>query len=363
MNLILKVNGVEYGGWKDINIGAGIDRVCRDFTLSITWKWAGNTNVLNRIKPFDLCEVWIDGDKIITGYIYSAPINYSADTVQTTITGRSLTSSLVDCSAIGNSQYRKRKAGDVITAIAKEYGVKVIDNSGSTELLDFVIEKGEKCFEAFQRIIKNERLLITDNGDGELVLANVGELKADDALVLGKNILACNAENNWSEVYSEYRVNSQSASGAPNEADDDDADSHNVEGGFTFERSIKNELPIKRVLVIKSDGKSSSAQLNARLEFEKLNRLGKAKERTYTVQGWRQSNGKLWLPNMLVEIDDWLAGVTGQMLITEVSYRVSNGHTAELKLSSPEGYGEFKERVVKKNKDTGDKWAFVPKGT
>lgn len=35
----LRVDGMDYGGWTGIQIGAGIERQARDFRLSVCWNW------------------------------------------------------------------------------------------------------------------------------------------------------------------------------------------------------------------------------------------------------------------------------------------------------------------------------------
>ena len=34
----LTVDGLDYGGWKKVEISAGLERQARDFNLSITWQ-------------------------------------------------------------------------------------------------------------------------------------------------------------------------------------------------------------------------------------------------------------------------------------------------------------------------------------
>src|SRR5471030_167770 len=71
----LTVGGMEYGGWKSVEISADLERQFRTFKLNITWQWPGQT-VDQRIKPGDACEVRIGKDLVLTGYVFKAPISY-----------------------------------------------------------------------------------------------------------------------------------------------------------------------------------------------------------------------------------------------------------------------------------------------
>ena len=361
MQIVLTVNGTSFDGWKSIRISAGLDRLARDFDLGITFKMPGNTDIYKRVSPYDECTLTIDGEPILTGYVYAVPIRYDASTVSISLVGRSKTSLLIDCSTLGKSQYKATSAERIITEICAEYGIEVDNQKAVTgTLISFVTEKGEKVIDSLRKIIAKHRIVLTDDGEGRLVIAKIGAIKANDALVLGENILQCDAPNDWKEVYSEYRIAAQSASGAPNDADD--GDGSEVEGGFTFERSITGELKPRRVLVIRESGKAISASVDARLQWEKLKRIADAKQRTYTVSGWQQSNGELWKPNQLVLVKDPLSGVEAEMLITECNYLSNPVLKTEITVSDPQGFGEIPQTNNSKNTQKNKPWNFIPKG-
>ena len=70
----LTVDGLDYGGWKKVEISAGLERQARDFNLSITWRWPGQT-VSIPIRQGAKCQVRIGGDLILTGWVFSTPIS------------------------------------------------------------------------------------------------------------------------------------------------------------------------------------------------------------------------------------------------------------------------------------------------
>ncbi len=95
----LRVNGVDYAGWLDVEITAGIERQSRSFNLSITRSWPNAPANIRSVKKGDLCELYIGSDKVLTGFVDSTPFSYSADSIALSISGRSKTADLVDCAA------------------------------------------------------------------------------------------------------------------------------------------------------------------------------------------------------------------------------------------------------------------------
>src|SRR5690606_29971045 len=94
----LTVDGVDYAGWKEVEISAGIERQARDFRLVVTWRWPGSESKPLRIRHGARCEVRIGVDLVLTGYVDATPIRYDKHAITTSVNGRSLTQDLIDCS-------------------------------------------------------------------------------------------------------------------------------------------------------------------------------------------------------------------------------------------------------------------------
>lgn len=83
----------------------------------------------------------------------------------------------------------------------------------------------------------------------------------------------------------------------------------------------------------------AQAQAQARASWERSTRMGKALSATYTVQGWRQSNGQLWKHNMVVRVVDPIIGFDRDMLIAEITYSLSDqGVTTKMLVGPPDGF-------------------------
>ncbi|EGN7582172.1 baseplate protein, partial [Escherichia coli] len=131
-NVTLRVNGREWNGWTSVRIGAGIERLARDFSVEITRQWPGDegiTTLQPRIKNGSKVEVLIGDELVITGWVEATPVRYDARSVSTGIAGRSLTADLIDCAA-EPTQFNGRSLVQIAQALAAPFGIEVV-NSGA----------------------------------------------------------------------------------------------------------------------------------------------------------------------------------------------------------------------------------------
>ncbi|WP_166359280.1 phage baseplate assembly protein [Pseudomonas akapageensis] len=353
----LTVDGLDYGGWKTVEISAGLERQARDFTLGITWRWPGQT-VAVPIRQGAKCEVRIGNDLVLTGWVFATPINYDDKQISLSVSGRSLTADLVDCAAVNKpGQWSGQGVLNIVSALAAPYGLPVRSEIAETgKLSDHTIEPGETVFESIDRLLTLFRVFSTDDAQGAVVLARPGSQgRAMDVLELGKNVLSGSAPLDFSGVFSEYQVLGQ-RSGTDSEFGQQASE---VSASVSDDRTTR-----KRALIIHESGQMTPELAQSRANWERGNRIGKALTTTYKVQGWRQSNGALWRHNMLVRVVDPLIGFDRDMLIAEVTYSLSDqGTTTTLVVGPPDGFepeplDPHKKRKVKKG-GNGDNFEYL----
>jgi len=348
----LRVNGTDFKGWLEVEIVAGIERQARDFSLAITRNWPGATDIPRRVRPGDVCEVWIGSDKLLTGYVDATPISYDSRQVSVGVKGRSKTADLVDCSAnFGKGQWRGRKIESIAKDLAAVYGIGIITEVDTgNAIAEHQIQPGETVFESLSRMLALRQLLSTDDADGNLVLVNPGSGgRAGTALELGKNIKTADAALDYKDVYGTYICKGQRAG-----TDLDAAENIAESASQATDKNVKRP----RTLILTQTGQVTTQMCRDRVNYEALYRAAKALETTYTVQGWRQQDGSLWLPNQLVRVRDGVIGFDDDMLIIEVAYRISgSGTTASIKVGPPAGYIPSPEATKqKKQKGSGSGW-------
>jgi prophage tail gpP-like protein len=350
----LVVNDKEYGGWKSVSITAGIERQARDFDLSVTDRWPGQTDIPRRIRPGDLCEVFIGDDRILTGYVDATPINYDATQISVGVKGRSKTGDLVDCSAINKpGSWAGAKIERIAADLAGTYGIKVTTQRDTGAALAHTIDQGETVFESIDRMLKLRQLLATDDELGRLVFIDVGSAgTAKTSLKLGDNVKSAEAPLDYKDVYTEYICKGQRAG-----TDDDFGDTVAGESAALTDTSV---LSRRRVLLKKSSGQTDGGTAAQRVKYEQAHRKAKALETTYTVQGWRQADGSLWRHNMFVRVIDPVIGFDDEFVISEITYSLSeDGQIAKIQVGPKDGYvNSPAKKAVKKGGDGGE-WKDV----
>lgn len=355
----LTVDGMDYGGWKDVSIGVGVERQARDFDLSITWRWPGSTDQVRPVRHGSRCEVRIGRDLVVTGWVDSSPIRYTKSEASMQIRGRSLTGDLVDCCPDDKpGQWKGQRIEQVVRSLVGPYGIKVVNEGrDSTMIPNHTVKPGETIFESIDRLLTVSRLFSTDDGQGRLVMARPGSAgRAVDRLVLGENILEGDASLDFSRVFSEYVAKGQRA-----EADDEDpADASEVVGS-----SVDDRIGRRRRLVINEAGQVTKDLAQWRADWEREHRISKALETTYKVRGWRQTNGALWIPNQIVRVVDPVIGFDRDMLIAEVTYSRSRGGgtVAVMKVAPPDGFepepNDKRKRMKVKKGKKGDNFEYL----
>ncbi len=398
----LLVNGSEYGGWKSVRISAGIERQARDFELEVTDRWPGQAEIPRRIQPGDPCQVFIGDDLIMTGYVDATPIRYDGKSVSVGVKGRSKTADLVDCCPIesgkstaassGGGQWRdvigpdgkkpnvvkpaatavnqwRHQQMEVIAAgLAAPYGVRVISEVDTGKVIpDHQVQIGETVFESIDRMMRLRHVLSTDNEKGDLVFIDVGSAgMAGTALELGKNLLSGSSELDYKGVFSTYICKGQrsgndeqyGADVAEEEGEAEETNSTTVTGETATATDARAKR--RRVLVIKQSGQADGGTCQDRADYERAHRAAKALQTNYTVAGWRQEDGRLWLPNMMVHVRDALIGFDTDMVIAEISWLLdSQGLRTEIKVGPPDGYRTKagKLKASKSQKGGGPKWS------
>ncbi len=325
----LTVDGLDYGGWKSVEISADLERQFRSFRLNITWQWPGQTLAVP-IKPGSRCQVRIGCDLVLTGHVYKAPISYDGKQISLSIEGSSLTQDLVDCAAINRpSQWQEQSVLSIVQALASPYGVGVVSEIPQTAKLNkHSIVPGETVFQSIDRLLTLYRVFSTDDAEGRVLLAKPGSGgRASDVLELGKNILSANAPRDFSQVFSEYRVIGQHK-GSDTKSGSAVSEVSGVATDATSQR--------KRVTVISESAQLTPELAQQRADWESATRTGKALTTTYRVQGWRQSNGDLWRHNTLVRVIDKVLGFDQDLLISKVTYSLSEqGSITTLQVAPP----------------------------
>jgi prophage tail gpP-like protein len=344
----LRIEGKTFIGWKSIRLTKSLEQLAHSFSISITDRWAAGAT----LQPFEIvggesCETVVDGIKLLSGYVDSDTVSYDPRSRSLTVTGRSKTGDVVDCSAVfGTGKWRNVSLLRIASDLCAPFGITVSTNVDLRPNMTLAVEDGETAFETISRGARMRGVLVLTDSDGDLYFDRVSESRIRTTLTWGKNVLRGTMTNNWAQRYKRYIIKSQASGG------------DNLFGARTaqIKRTADDEAITRyRPLKILAENESSGSELQKRINWERNTRAGRGRRLVYQVQGWRHLDG-FWAPNQLVRVDDSYLRITDELLVVSATFERSNenGTTTTLELAQPETFGV--EPLPKPKKKRGSFW-------
>lgn len=354
----LKVGGMKYDGWTDVQITLSIKSLAGSFSIGFTERWPGQKTVWP-IKAGAHCEVAIGQETVITGYVDVVDASYDANSHTLVISGRDVAGDLIDCT-VDPKTYVSQSYEQILTSLAKPFGIHVIAKKDlSTVVPRLVLDPGETVFSVMDRVARAAGVCLMSSGTGDIFLSTSDcATQALDSLVLGKNIVKASSRTDFTQLYSQVVVSSQ-ISGESLDKYDVLATQPKAELKRSDTAAMDSDLLNRyRPLRVIAESQLDSNGCKQRAQWEVSHREAEAFELSVVVQGWRQSNGSLWKPNMLVKVEDEHLRINKTLLITEVTYSLSSaGTTATLLLQPKEAFEPCPE--IPKLSNTSDKYQVI----
>lgn len=345
-DVLLTVNGQDYGGWKDMRITRGIELAAGGFELMVSELWPGE-KIVRELAPGDECEVSVDGAIVITGYIDGVSPGGDDREHTVMVEGRDKTGDLVDCSAIYKSgQWVRQKMERIAADLLAPFGVELRSDVNTGNAVDWNINPGESVFACLERLARSKAVLLTTDGAGSLVITRAGlGGRVPRGLSRGGNIKSGGLELSFKERFSEYIVKGFGAQG-----DALFGDANRMKASAT-DAMIGRHRP----LIVLAEDAVDTAALKRRALWEANVRAGKAAQFSYIVQGWGHQGG-LWQPNTIVHVLDAWCRADADLLVTQVVYKLDDteGSTTELQLTLPQAYD-----LIPLPKEKADPWLML----
>lgn len=345
-DVVLRVNGTEYAGWKSAKVVRGIESAAGSFELAVSDRWAGSTPW--PIREGDTCSVVVAGEVMLTGYVDRRSVSFGADEHSVSVSGRDRAGELVDCSAVLKVwEFVRTPVLEVARRVAAPHGVNVALAAGLVPPVpDKVsVDPGDTAFEVIERACRAANLLAVSDGRGGLVLMRPGTGRAYTALAEGVNLLTGSAESDASGRFRKVVVRGQSGG----------TDTLSGQQAAAVQASAEdlNDPRQSRVLVIRPEGAVTVGVAKRRAQWETAVRAARALSVTVSVQGWTQGDGTPWPVNALVRTVSPKLELDEEMLIVQATYTLdSSGTRTELQLRLPGAY-EPEPVIQKKTRKRG----------
>ena len=300
--LTLRVGGLEFKGWQSVRVTRGCERMPSDFDVELVEQYPGDPGQV-LIAPGSPCEVFLGSDRVLTGYVDRYMPSISAHDHAVRISGRSMCQDLVDSSAIlPNMSISGGKFLSIAQQLAEPYGITV---KAQTKHADgtfntFGVNLGETPYELIERVARYFRVLVYDDTDGNLILADVGASSMASGFTIGDNVQSASATFTADARFGTYiaaRMNTAIGS--------DIAAKTGIDGYYIGEVSDPGApktgvygKPRKRQLVVVSEQLIDGHDLAlSRAEWEMNRRVGRSQALSVVCDSWRDKAGTLWQPN------------------------------------------------------------------
>lgn len=330
--LELVVGGNIYTGWKAVEIFLDLETIAHYASLECAYTEKDGV----KIELGEACEVKIDNELILTGYIDRTEYDIQKDAKDLRIEIRSKTADLVDCSA-GYSQIKDRAADKVAGEICKPFGIDVKwESERPPKKITWKIEPMDTGFDVLKMIASECNMILTTNGAGDVIFTDAGTENVA-TLALGKNILTLNVVDDHTDRFSDYIVvgNNQSY------RDGWIGGSETVLKKGSVRTTIKDKgIKRHRPTMMISDDVANGENTKALAEFERDRNISLGRVITTRVTTWKHAAG-VWNINKRLNVQASPIIVAESWLITSVTLFLNHddGYTTEITASPPEGFG------------------------
>jgi prophage tail gpP-like protein len=358
--IFLEVDGISYEGFTEVSVTRSVASLSGSFSFRATSK---PENPL----PFKIgqsCRVLIDDNPVINGFIESVNVSYGGNEHEISIAGRDKTMDVIDCSTLLKEISGTVSIESVIKKILQANGltdIEVINNvpglknfgAGDVESAEI----GETRFEFMDRYARKRQVLLTGDGNGNIVITRSGLISAQTALVRltggENNILSANVNYSETNLFNKYIVRSQ-LNPVALEGGEVTAGEVASQSGEAIDSDVRNT----RVTEIRPEQSGSDDDSKQRALWNKNISRAKSFNYTATVQGFYQdvSETRLWIPNEIVPVRDDFAGMTStvdaKLLINSVTYNFSNdsGSTTTLTCIDKDSYTLEAEKDLRESR-------------
>lgn len=326
------IRGRRYSGWKSVEIIRGIEQAASTFAFEATFKSPTGIEDI-QVRADDPCNVYLGDDLIITGYIGTLSPSRNATSASFPVAGRSKTGDLVDCAVICYpGQWTGQRIEVIAAAMAESYGVEVIAEVDTGDPLPkFAVQPAETVYTAIERMARDRGLLLTDDEAGRLLICRAGVERCADELHCPGNALSSACDIDSSGRYREYVCIGQRQG-----LRDGDAGAVIAKSMGTV---IDDAISRPRTHVIMAEDAADDDRCLRRAQWEAATRAGQSLRVQMSVQGWRQSNGVLWQPDMICHVKDESHKIDDDLLITKCTWSLSDaGSMTLIELQPPDAF-------------------------
>lgn len=348
MSITIVVDGVEYTGFTP---SVQVTKSIEDFCGSFTFDTVSSTNVTFPIKVGQSCQIFVEGQQVINGFVEQINVNYSASDHAITINGRDRTCDIIDSTLGENLEFTApftlKQIIEKVLSILGLSDIKVLQNVVIDSFTD--ADKGESAmamsaFDFIEEYARLRQVLITTTGDGNIELYRTQDAIEYSSIIslepqTAASILNASANYDITRRYNKYIARSQQNDGALDNFTEQDVES----GTDVFGQKIDKDIRSSRVYNFFAENPlKDNTEAVKRAKWEANYRKSQGFIYNVVLRGFIPLNDQntIWQPNRLIQVDDPFADILSTLLISNVQYNFSltEGSRTSLKLVSRDAF-------------------------
>ncbi|HMI92798.1 MAG TPA: hypothetical protein VK509_15590 [Polyangiales bacterium] len=343
MKFELRVNGDVFEGFESGTVQLTMEEAANNF--DVEYVADGKQLGSRAIFAGDECQVAIEDDVVIEGYVDTTDDEDQADVVRLRASGRSRAADLIDCAAVRNpGSWANATLDQIATDLCKDFGVACfVEGNPGAKFPSFAVQKGESAYETIARAAIKRGFQVYSVG-GDLVIARAGNSRTSTVLERGVNLVRSARSDSWYGRFSDYIFRGQARATDNNWGKNASQLQHKV---------VDSAINRFRPTLVHAEA-HDILDLKSRATLERNIRAGKGERISALVEGWTTDEGKVWRPNTLVQFKNPVLGIDATVLIAVVRLRfaANQPRETELEMARPEAFSMDTYPVVGR----GDTW-------
>lgn len=340
----IAVDGKRYTNFTSATVELSFNALARQFLFTAATKGLADIP----FRAGQSCEVTIDDERVLNGWIEHIQIEATEAGTIYTIAGRDLMADVMDSNIDGLGEFGST-VGAACRAVLRYLGInaEVIDRSGeggrgfdqTQELAQ--PDPTETAFDFLTGVAARRQLLLGSDGDGNLVIQKGDPEQVPAKLVnrvdgIGNNLLKMSWLTDHTKRFHDYTIRAQK-----NVAQlgfwEVGAEAANVVS--VVARYQDDSIRSSRRKSIASEATYQTGDAFARAKWE--SNIARAVGISYVVevQGFRMPDGRLWAVNTAPIVEDEFCGIATRMMISAVKFSLTDsGSTSTLTLTREDAY-------------------------
>lgn len=306
-NIEIRSGGSSFNFWQSLEITYSLDTIAASLVAIVS-----QLSTQDKLIEFgDDITVYYQGHVIFNGYLDKQDRILKKDELKITITARTLTADLVDCTASAN--YQSLDLASIVKKLSEPYKIKIIAKA-KTKLVEKFVCQSENIFTSIATLIQAQNLFIYPDNFGQLIIDKADFSITAGVLEEGKNILSINHLIDKSVRFSKYVVKS-----------DEQQEATVLDTGVARYRLLETI----------ADSSSSLESLKDKVDKERLSRIAKGSMLKIEIADFLIENKLIYL-NQAVKIISRSFGIAGVYLIIGLKFVLDDSLKLELTLASKE---------------------------